>query len=169
MCVSAVLRLVILTKIPQPVILAGRRGSSYGYVVTRSVTQPRRKPRYFGGGAAGCVRLRRTHILTGFARIIPDTRPSGSLRSRKIAPGDFFRFGRSVRLSHPAPPPLNTIGPPSLAIIPAFGGNDETGAARMTLCVFPPFYDSSFLQKHPTPSSSPAGGDPAMDMSSRVA
>ena len=24
------------------------------------------------------------------ARIIPDTRPSGSLRSRKIAPGDFF-------------------------------------------------------------------------------
>ena len=37
-----------------------------------------------------CVRLRRTHILTGFARIIPDTRPSGSLRSRKIAPGDFF-------------------------------------------------------------------------------
>ena len=31
---------VILTKIPQSVILAGRRGSSYGYVVTRSVTQP---------------------------------------------------------------------------------------------------------------------------------
>ena len=31
----------------------------------------------------------------------------------------------------------------------------------MTLYVFPPFYYSSFLQKHPTPSSSPAGGDPA--------
>ena len=31
----------------------------------------------------------------------------------------------------------------------------------MTLYVFPPFYYSSFLQKHSTPSSSPAGGDPA--------
>ena len=30
----------------------------------------------------------------------------------------------------------------------------------MTLFVFPPFYYSSFLQKPPTPSSSPAGGDP---------
>ena len=30
----------IRNKTPQPVILAGRRGSSYGYVVTRSVTQP---------------------------------------------------------------------------------------------------------------------------------
>ena len=56
--------------------------------------------------AAGCVQLRRTHILTGFARIIPDTRPSGSLRSRKIAPGDFFRFAL-------------------LLIIPAFGGYDK--------------------------------------------
>ena len=57
---------LFLRKPPNLVILAGRRGSSYGYVVTRSVTQPRRKPRYFGGEAAGCVRLRRTHILTGF-------------------------------------------------------------------------------------------------------
>ena len=31
----------------------------------------------------------------------------------------------------------------------------------MTLFVFPPFYYSSFLQKPPSPSSSPAGGDPA--------
>ena len=94
------------TKNPQSVILAGRRESSYGYVVTRSVTQPRRKPRYFGGEAPGCVRLRRTRIYPEFARIIPDTRPSGSLRSRKIAPGDFFRFAL-------------------LFIIPAFGGNDK--------------------------------------------
>ena len=61
----------VLTNTPQSVILAGRRGSSYGYVVTRSVTQPRRKPRYFGGEAAGCVQLRRTRIYPGFARIIP--------------------------------------------------------------------------------------------------
>ena len=56
-----------IKKPPNLVILAGRRGSSYGYVVTRSVTQPRRKPHRFGGGAAGCVQLRRTRILTGFA------------------------------------------------------------------------------------------------------
>ena len=31
-------------------------------------------------------------LFAYFARIIPDTRPSGSLRSRKIAPGDFFRY-----------------------------------------------------------------------------
>ena len=36
-----------------------------------------------GGGAS---------LFAYFARIIPDTRPSGSLRSRKIAPGDFFRY-----------------------------------------------------------------------------
>ena len=59
-----------------------------------------------------------------------------------------------------------------LFVSPAFGGNDETGAARMTLFVFRhcsaypscsaaleynwpaiPGDNSSFLQKHPTPSS----------------
>ena len=36
--------------------------------------------------------VRMASLFAYFARIIPDTRPSGSLRSRKIAPGDFFRY-----------------------------------------------------------------------------
>ena len=44
------------------------------------VKKPSGVSRYHFGGEAASF----------FARIIPDTRPSGSLRSRKIAPGDFF-------------------------------------------------------------------------------
>ena len=62
------------------------------------------KPHY--GVTTLIVHFRRTRIYPGFARIIPDTRPSGSLRSRKIAPGDFFRVAL-------------------LLIIPAFGGYDK--------------------------------------------
>ena len=56
---------------------------------------------------------------------------------------------RVVRLSHPAPPPLNTIGPPSLAITRVLTKTSHSVilAAKET--------------KLPTPSSSPAGGDPA--------
>ena len=107
-CYFTVLLFVILTKIPQFVILAGRRGSSYGYVVTRSVTQPRRKPRYFGGVAAGCVQLRRTHILTGFPlRYIYSSLPPSAemMNSSGENDGCLLFHHSTIRHSYKNPPP----------------------------------------------------------------
>ena len=53
-----------------------------------------------------------------------------------------------VRLIHPAPPPLNTIGPPSLAITHHSYPHQQ---ARITTAL-----PAAEEKKHPTPSSSPA-------------
>ena len=52
--------------------------------------------------------------------------------------------------------------PPKAEMMNSSGENDGCFYFRRPLI-------SPFLQKSPSPSSSPAGGDPAMDMSSRVA
>ena len=99
---------------PPPRHSRRRRESSYGYVVTRSVTQPRRKPRYFGGEAADCVRQCRTAYLSWI------------------------------------PASLNCSSfPPSAEMTNMSGENDGCLLFRRPLT-------SSFLQKTPNPSSSPA-------------
>ena len=78
--------IAIPAKTSQPVILAGRRGSSYGHAVTRSVTQPRRKPRYV------------------FAAILADRNESGYARRHTYpaAGGNYHRHPcKNLPTRHP--------------------------------------------------------------------
>ena len=117
-------------KTPQSVILAGRRGSRRGVSRGRRQSRWRFKPHY--GVTTLIVHFRRTHILTGFARIIPDTRPSGS----SLAPSLFMAlpaiFSASLYCSSP---------PPSAEMTNMSGENDA--------CVFLPPSPSPLQKQRP--------------------
>ena len=131
------------------------RKSSYGHAVTRSVTQPRRKPRYV------------------FAVILAGRNESGYAR-RHTYPAAGGNYHRHPCKNLPTRHPRRSCSsfPPKAGItiaIPAKTSQPVILAAHVHHFRRRRELPSPSLQKPPNPSSSPAGGDPAMDMPSREA